>query len=73
VSKGITTRLSILTFSRKATVLFESVDEQLEYMEDADLDVARADLLESVGRYADAADVHFSEGSCEPTPRVYFD
>jgi hypothetical protein len=47
--------------------LFESLKEQLEYMEDADLDVARADLLESAHRYAEAADVHFAEGSSYTT------
>jgi hypothetical protein len=31
-------------------------------MEEADLDVARATLLESLGRFAEAAEVHFAEG-----------
>jgi hypothetical protein len=39
-------------------------------MEEADLDVARADLLESVGRFSDAADVHFSEGDCDVSQQL---
>jgi hypothetical protein len=53
---------AILKGRRKATPLFDTIDEQLEYMEDADLDVERATLLESLGRFSEAADVHFSEG-----------
>jgi hypothetical protein len=51
-----------LTSSRKAAPLFETLDDQLEYMEDADLDVERSTLLESLGRFSEAADVHFAEG-----------
>ncbi|KAF7306351.1 UvrD-like helicase ATP-binding domain-containing protein [Mycena indigotica] len=46
----------------KAQDLFESFEEQLEYLEDRGLDVARATLLESLGRYSDAAEVHLEEG-----------
>jgi uncharacterized protein YbaP (TraB family) len=50
--------------NRKAAPLFETIEEQLEYMEDADLDAERATLLESLGRWSEAADVHFAEGLC---------
>ncbi|KAF8955734.1 hypothetical protein BDZ97DRAFT_1926448 [Flammula alnicola] len=46
----------------KATQLFDSVEEQLEYLEDFDLDVSRAALLEKLGKFQDAADIHFAEG-----------
>ena len=42
--------------------MFDSVDEQLEYLEDFDLDVSRAALLEGMGRYEEAADIHLTEG-----------
>nr|GAT46622.1 predicted protein [Mycena chlorophos] len=46
----------------KAKDLFDSFEEQLEYLEDRGLDDARASLLESLGRYSDAAQVHLEEG-----------
>ncbi|TBU21885.1 hypothetical protein BD311DRAFT_811916 [Dichomitus squalens] len=48
---------------KKAMELFDNDDEALEYMDDYGLDVARAQFLEDVGRYAEAADVHLSEGN----------
>ncbi|KAL7285962.1 hypothetical protein ACG7TL_001077 [Trametes sanguinea] len=47
----------------KARDLFESDEEILEYMDDYGLDMARASLLERLGRYEDAADFHLSEGN----------
>ncbi|KAJ7051208.1 hypothetical protein C8F01DRAFT_1237408 [Mycena amicta] len=46
----------------KAQDLFDSFEEQLEYLEDRGLDVARATLLVDLGRYSDAAEVHLEEG-----------
>jgi tetratricopeptide (TPR) repeat protein len=52
---------------RKATPLFNhDIKAQLEYMEEADLDIARATLLANEGRFAEAADVHFIEGKLYP-------
>ncbi|KAI0369978.1 hypothetical protein BV20DRAFT_945276 [Pilatotrama ljubarskyi] len=48
---------------KKATELFHSPEEALEYMDDYGLDVARASLLEQLGRYADAAELHLCEGN----------
>jgi hypothetical protein len=41
--------------------LFSSFDEELEFLEDYDLDYARASLLESHSRYYEAAELHLSE------------
>ena len=41
--------------------LFSSFDEELEFLEDYDLDFARASLLESHSRYYEAAELHLSE------------
>lgn len=41
--------------------LFPSFDEELEFLEDYDLDYARASLLESHSRYYEAAELHLSE------------
>jgi hypothetical protein len=49
-------------YCRKATPLFDDIEEQLDYMEETDLDVAKATLLESLGRFAEAAEIHFAEG-----------
>ncbi|KAJ7222624.1 hypothetical protein GGX14DRAFT_558715 [Mycena pura] len=46
----------------KASALFSSYEEELEYLEDRGLDVARVAILESLGRYSDAAEVHLEEG-----------
>ncbi|KDR84732.1 hypothetical protein GALMADRAFT_260438 [Galerina marginata CBS 339.88] len=46
----------------KASQLFSSVEEQLGYLEDFDLDVSRAALLEQLGKYHEAADIHLAEG-----------
>ncbi|KAG1841507.1 hypothetical protein F4604DRAFT_1829867 [Suillus subluteus] len=41
--------------------LFSTFDEELEFLEDCDLDYARASLLESHSRYYEAAELHLSE------------
>ncbi|KAE9400953.1 P-loop containing nucleoside triphosphate hydrolase protein [Gymnopus androsaceus JB14] len=47
---------------RQAGTLFESLDDQLEYLEDRDMDIARAALLVAHGRPREAAELHLSEG-----------
>lgn len=49
-------------YYRKANALFSSYEEALEYLEERGLDVAHATLLESLGRFCDAAEVHLEEG-----------
>ncbi|EMD41416.1 hypothetical protein CERSUDRAFT_89982 [Gelatoporia subvermispora B] len=46
----------------QARALFGSDEEALEYMDDYGLDVARATVLTELGRYAEAAQLHLSEG-----------
>ncbi|KAJ7171712.1 hypothetical protein C8R43DRAFT_1231226 [Mycena crocata] len=46
----------------KANALFTSYEEALEYLEDRGLDIAHASLLESLGRFSDAAEIHLEEG-----------
>ncbi|KAJ7725516.1 hypothetical protein DFH07DRAFT_853912 [Mycena maculata] len=46
----------------KANALFSSYEEALEYLQDRGLDIAHATLLESLGRFSDAAEVHLEEG-----------
>ncbi|KAG2132369.1 hypothetical protein DEU56DRAFT_859536 [Suillus clintonianus] len=41
--------------------LFSTFEEELEFLEDYDLDYARASLLESHSRYYEAAELHLSE------------
>jgi hypothetical protein len=49
---------------RKAKTLFESVEEQLEYLEDNILldDCRHATVLAELGRHQEAAEVHIAEG-----------
>ena len=55
--------LTLLYISRsKATQLFNSVDEELEYLENFDLDVSRAAVLEKLHKYEEAAEIHLLEG-----------
>ncbi|KAG6859929.1 hypothetical protein C0995_001823 [Termitomyces sp. Mi166 len=46
----------------KARELFSTDEEELEYLEDLDLGVARAEVLVSLGRSAEAATLHLAEG-----------
>lgn len=50
---------------RQARELFETDDDALEYMDDFGLDVARADYLEELGRFAEAAEIHLQEGNMQ--------
>ncbi len=47
---------------RRATNLFSSLDDALEFMDDYGFDTARATLLEGIGRIAEAAELHLAEG-----------
>ncbi|KAG2143549.1 uncharacterized protein EDB93DRAFT_1088104 [Suillus bovinus] len=47
--------------TRAPLPLFSTFDEELEFLEDYDLDYARASLLESHSRYYEAAELHLSE------------
>lgn len=47
---------------KKARQLFSSDDDVLGYLEDLDLDVARAEVLRSLQRHTEAAELHLREG-----------
>lgn len=47
-----------LVVHRKATDLFESTDEALEFLEDTPFDVEKAFLLESAGKVCEAAELY---------------
>ncbi|KAJ3739795.1 hypothetical protein DFH05DRAFT_1546449 [Lentinula detonsa] len=47
---------------KQAGSLFDSLDEQLEYLEVRDMDIAQAALLVAHGRVRDAAEVHLAQG-----------
>ena len=51
-----------MIFNSKATKLFPTLNDALEYMEDYGFDVARADLLEKAGKLVEAAELHIMEG-----------
>lgn len=42
--------------------MFDTVEEELEYLDDRNLDGAQIELLVAHGRVADAAELHLSEG-----------
>ncbi|KAJ3758111.1 hypothetical protein EV360DRAFT_83381 [Lentinula raphanica] len=46
----------------QAGSLFDTLDDQLEYLEDRDMDIARAALLVAHGRTREAAELHLAEG-----------
>ncbi|KAI0696497.1 hypothetical protein C8T65DRAFT_583394 [Cerioporus squamosus] len=69
------TEVSKLYFLReqeveKARELFETDEDALEYMDDFGLDVARATLLERLGKYSEAADLLFEEGNTPEALRL---
>lgn len=47
---------------RKANCLFATLEEELEFLDDCGMDIAQATLLESLGRVAEAAEIHALEG-----------
>jgi hypothetical protein len=57
--------------ARKASQLFDSVEEQLQYLEDFDLDVSRATLYEKIGDYPSAAGIHLAEGRTFDAIRLF--
>ncbi|OBZ79120.1 TPR and ankyrin repeat-containing protein 1 [Grifola frondosa] len=56
---------------KEARELFESDEDALEYMDDYGLDIARATLLEELGRFADAAELHLAEGHTLDAIRLF--
>ncbi|KAG7450801.1 uncharacterized protein BT62DRAFT_928080 [Guyanagaster necrorhizus] len=56
---------------KKAHQLFDSLEEELEYLEERDLDIALADLLETMGRLSEAAELHYSEGRREEAIELF--
>jgi hypothetical protein len=46
---------------RKASCLFSSIEEQLEFARDCDLDIAEVNILVERGQYFEAADLHIRE------------
>ncbi|KAK0444957.1 uncharacterized protein EV420DRAFT_1721599 [Desarmillaria tabescens] len=56
---------------KKAHQLFDSLEEELEYLEERDLDIALAELLESMGRLSEAAELHYSEGRREEAIELF--
>ena len=55
----------------KARELFSTDEEELEYLEDLDLGVARAEALRSLGRPAEAAALHLAEGRIQEAISLY--
>ncbi|KIM48469.1 hypothetical protein M413DRAFT_440213 [Hebeloma cylindrosporum] len=55
----------------KAKQLFDSVEEQLEYLEDFDLDFSKAAVLENLGKFQDAAEIHLAEGRTTEAIRLF--
>ncbi|KAK0232768.1 hypothetical protein IW262DRAFT_22523 [Armillaria fumosa] len=55
----------------KARELFDSVEEEVEYLEEKDLDVALADVLVEEGRFSEAAELHYSEGRKEQAIKLF--
>ncbi|SJL05199.1 uncharacterized protein ARMOST_08565 [Armillaria ostoyae] len=55
----------------KARELFDSVKEEVEYLEERDLDVALADVLVEARRFSEAAELHYSEGRKEQAIELF--
>ncbi|PBK79680.1 hypothetical protein ARMGADRAFT_118281 [Armillaria gallica] len=55
----------------KARKLFDSVEEEVGYLEERDLDLALADVLEEEGRFSEAAELHYSEGRKEQAIELF--
>ncbi|KAK0245294.1 hypothetical protein EDD85DRAFT_13428 [Armillaria nabsnona] len=56
---------------KKAHQLFDSLEEELEYLEERALDNARAVLLETMGRFSEAAELHYSMGRREAAIELF--
>lgn len=57
----VLTLLPLTPVFRKAVRLFSSIDEQLEFARDCDLDVAEVSILVERGQFFEAADLHIRE------------
>ncbi|PSS06635.1 hypothetical protein PHLCEN_2v3591 [Hermanssonia centrifuga] len=55
----------------RATNLFPSLDDALQFMDNYDFNVARVNLLESTGRIAEAAELHLNEGRTVEAIRLF--
>jgi len=53
---------NLIVVSRKAHQLFTTVDEEMGYLNDRNLDLAQVDLLLLHGRRVEAAQLHLREG-----------
>lgn len=60
-----------LTIPRKAHRLFNTVEEELDYLEDRGLHDAQVDLLVHHGQNREAADLHLSEGRTQEALYLY--
>ncbi|OCH88979.1 hypothetical protein OBBRIDRAFT_757238 [Obba rivulosa] len=56
---------------KEAIALFESIEEALAYMDDYGLDIAQATVLEELSRFAEAAQLHLSEGRTLEAIRLF--
>jgi hypothetical protein len=63
--------LSYISFFSKAADLFSTNEEELEFLEEYDLDVARAEVLESLGRQTEAAELYLAEGRIFDAIRLF--
>ncbi|KAK0506583.1 hypothetical protein EDD18DRAFT_36674 [Armillaria luteobubalina] len=55
----------------KARELFDSIEEEVEYLEERDLDLALVDVLVGEGRFSEAAELHYSEGRKEQAIELF--
>lgn len=56
---------------RKAERLFDSHDEQLEFMDDFGFDIGRKSLLKRLKQYTKAAELHLRDGEVEDAMRCF--
>ncbi|KAK0197996.1 hypothetical protein F5146DRAFT_1130943 [Armillaria mellea] len=56
---------------REAHQLFDSFEEEVEYLEERGLDIALADLLETTGRVCEAAELHCSKSRREAAIELF--
>lgn len=64
------TRSEVCT-SRKASVLFDSPEEEMEYLEERDLDEHITVRLEMLCRYQEAAELHLENGRMSDAIRLF--
>ncbi|PBK59143.1 hypothetical protein ARMSODRAFT_1027641 [Armillaria solidipes] len=55
----------------KARKLFDSVKDEVEYLEERGLDLALVDVLVGEGRFSEAAELHYSEGRKEQAIELF--